>query len=415
MTNPIWAVVVRVAVVATVAATFALPATAPAGAATESRPLCHDNWRQFGGGASHRGLNRCEQVLGRSNVNNLTTAWAVPGNVVGNAAVVGDWVFSSSTDEHGQPVLRAVERATGAPIWEVSGLFGYPSVADGLVLAVDFESDMLTAHRADTGRLAWSVPVDESSLGYGPTVTGHVAYWGNYIRGLEAVWIPTGAVLWQGREPRHCGGLYAAPTVGGGRIYQTTTSGCLYASVASTGKILWKIHPAKKSDLFSNSPALVNGILYAGSYRSTLFAIRAESGAVLWRTRLAPVATLTATPAVAYGTVYVGAELDGGDEGQVYAVRASDGRVVWTRGTAGSPGGSPTVANGVVYVGQVGSFSRSGQIVGYRSDDGKVLWAKDLAQYVTASPVVVGSRVYIGTWTDPENDGFLSAFGLSGG
>ena len=52
------------------------------------------------------------------------------------------------------------------------------------------------------------------------------------------------------------------------------------------------------------------------------------------------------SPAVANGVVYVGS-----NDGNVYALNASTGAMLWSYTTGGGVYSSPAVANGVVYVG----------------------------------------------------------------
>src|SRR6476620_8994478 len=56
------------------------------------------------------------------------------------------------------------------------------------------------------------------------------------------------------------------------------------------------------------------------------------------------------SPAVAYGTVYVGSQ-----DGKLYAVNEETGGVVWTASVV--PVSSPAVANGFVYIGTGGSVT----------------------------------------------------------
>jgi hypothetical protein len=100
------------------------------------------------------------------------------------------------------------------------------------------------------------------------------------------------------------------------------------------------------------------------------------------------------SPALAAGIVYAGASVGG--QPVLYAVRALDGKRLWTRAVTGNVGIQPTVANGVVYLGRSAYDARNGDL----------LWTNpELVD--TVSPIVVNGRLYAN-----QTDGNVSAWGL---
>ena len=91
---------------------------------------------------------------------------------------------------------------------------------------------------------------------------------------------------------------------------------------------------------------------------SWLYALHANDGAVRWRYHFPRGTLQIAQPALSDGTVYVTAtsvSLDAGGQpkgepvGAIYALRASDGTLLWHFQTTGEDTAPVTVFNGIVY------------------------------------------------------------------
>ena len=93
-----------------------------------------------------------------------------------------------------------------------------------------------------------------------------------------------------------------------------------------------------------SSPAVVNGVAYIGSEDGNLYALNASNGALLWGYHTG--GYVWSTPAVANGVVYTGSY-----DHNLYAMNSATGAKVWSYSTGGAVHGSAAVANGVVYVG----------------------------------------------------------------
>jgi outer membrane protein assembly factor BamB len=130
--------------------------------------------------------------------------------------------------------------------------------------------------------------------------------------------------------------------------------------------------------------------VYVGSNDGNLYALNADTGALLWK--YTTDSYVRSSPAVANGVVYIGSTDD-----NVYALNASTGALLWKYATADSVVSSPAVANGVVYVG-----SDDGNLYALNASTGALLWKYPAGG--SDSPAVVNGMVYIGTL----------AFGLPG-
>ena len=92
-----------------------------------------------------------------------------------------------------------------------------------------------------------------------------------------------------------------------------------------------------------SSPVVGNGRLYIGSNDGNVYALNATTGCLLWKhtTR----GQVLASPAVANGVVYV-ASLN--PDNTVYALKANTGALLWKYTTGYAVFSSPAVASGVV-------------------------------------------------------------------
>jgi outer membrane protein assembly factor BamB len=175
-------------------------------------------------------------------------------------------------------------------------------------------------------------------------------------RRLLALDAATGAPRWSFRPQAGKDFSWSAsPAVSGGRVFQAAAVGrngkaySLYALAASTGRRLWKTHVGSSRFLTSSSPAVANGIVYYTSPGGRFYALRASNGKVLWSKAIAPSAS---SPAVAGGVVYFGAGLT------MYGLDARTGKTLWHARTTADPS-DPAVVGGTVYVGSGDGITRA--------------------------------------------------------
>ncbi|RJE85994.1 PQQ-like beta-propeller repeat protein [Paracoccus onubensis] len=210
------------------------------------------------------------------------------------------------------------------------------------------------------------------------------------------------ANIGQGDDRRHR--ITADPIVAGGRVF-TLDSRSTVTATALSGGTAWSTNVTPQGD--NPNSASGGGLAYEGGrvFATTgfgeLVALDAASGGILWRQRVD--AAIGGGPAVQNGTVYVAARNNIG-----WAVRASDGKVLWqTSGTPSNAGvmgvSAPAVQGGTV----VFPFT-SGQLLGVDTDSGATLWSAQVAgtrpgraiatiRDLTGDPVISGGAVYGGT------------------
>ncbi|OUS04961.1 hypothetical protein A9Q96_12705 [Rhodobacterales bacterium 52_120_T64] len=202
-----------------------------------------------------------------------------------------------------------------------------------------------------------------------------------------------------GRDTR----ITSSPVAGGGLIYTLDGSSTITA-LSSDGVVAWTLDTTpvgeKSADGSGGGVSYANGVVYAGTGFGELLAIDAASGNVLWRRMFE--AAIRSTPTSDGRSVFV---VTRGDV--AYAVDAKTGALDWvqrgaTSSTAGLEGGaSPAISGGQVIV----PFS-SGEIIAVRGNTGELRWkeaitgahaATSLAFIgdISGDPVIDGNSVYV--------------------
>ncbi len=211
--------------------------------------------------------------------------------------------------------------------------------------------------------------------------------------------------------------ITAEPVVAGGLIY-TLDSRARVSATTTSGQPAWSANLAAAGEVGDSVSggglAYEGGRLYVTTGYGELVAVDARSGGVIWRQRVDSV--ISGAPTVSNGTVYVNARNATG-----WAVRASDGKALWQIGgstaVAGVMGASAPVVSGNTVVFPFAS----GQLVAADASTGEQLWTAQVAgtrkgraiallRDMTGDPVVVGNRVFAGT-----SSGRMAAFDLTTG
>jgi uncharacterized repeat protein (TIGR01451 family) len=169
-------------------------------------------------------------------------------------------------------------------------------------------------------------------------------------------------------------------------------------------KLKWK-SPDTTKGIMEAPPAVVNGVVYFGS-SGNVFALNASTGAVLWNF-VAAGQVSTSAPAVANGVVYIGSENGFGGVGNMYALSASTGAKLWSFTTGSPMFSSPTVANGVVYI-----TSFDGSAYALNAVTGAKLWSFDTGGRLFNFPAPIAAN---GVAYFQGGDGKLHALNASTG
>lgn len=223
------------------------------------------------------------------------------------------------------------------------------------------------------------------------------------------------APIGQGDTRRHR--ITADPIVAGGRIF-TLDSRARVTATALNGARAWStdVTPALENPDSASGGGLAHegGRVFVTTGFGELVALDAASGGVLWRQRVN--AAIGGGPAVQDGVVYVAGRNSVG-----WAVRASDGRVLWQTSGTGSGSGVMGVSVPAVQGGTVVFPFSSGQMLAVDRQSGLTNWTAQIAgtrpgraiaviRDVTGDPVIAGGRVYAGT-----SSGRIAAVDLASG
>ena len=143
---------------------------------------------------------------------------------------------------------------------------------------------------------------------------------------------------------------------------------------------------------YSANTTIVNGVAYVGAANGAVYALRSSNGSLLWRHKIDPGAGTA--PLVDSGIVYITASRSDVGPGSVYALRASDGVQLWRYSTINAVS-NLLVANGIAYVTFYDVISQNGSLVALRANDGTQLWHDTSKGSSYTSPVVDNNVVYV--------------------
>lgn len=194
--------------------------------------------------------------------------------------------------------------------------------------------------------------------------------------------------------------ITAQPLIANGRVFTMDSDAVVSAFDLADGRRVWRTETQAKKNRSSNvggGVAVEAGRVYVSTGRGDLLALDAGSGKILWRTWLG--APARSAPTVAAGRVYLSTIDD-----RMLALDAEHGGKLWsyqaqaaTTAVLGEP--APAYADGLV----IGGFA-SGDLVALRAESGSVAWTDSLASAAGDSPidlsairglpVVANGRVY---------------------
>ena len=397
--------------------------------AVQTTALDPDSWPMWRNDPSHSGYTTSNGPITNQTLWTFTTNALISDAVVANGCVFfggGDGYFYALNASTGKQVWIKHENTTGS----AAPQFISSAVADGtLYVTGKFDENSsysgLYAFNASTGERIWNVSGSYDTIA--PSGTPTVVDGKVYV-GYGAFDAYTGRLIWTCLgQPIPSSGtgnvLLKNPAVTNGIVYaQKPSPAIIYALNATNGKEIWQ--KTTGTSVYSGSSlTIVNGVIYFGDDFQNLNALNATTGEKIWRTQVqytpwsGPYSFVESTPAVANDIVYVGAY------GQMQAVNASTGKIIWSYTTGVYMRSSPAVAGGVVYIGSGQSHPRDdfyypprlpgqpfsvfndNKVYAFNATTGKKIWSYQTEGPLDSSPAIASGIVYV------SSGGKLYAFG----
>ncbi len=283
--------------------------------------------------------------------------------------------------------LYALNGKDGMVRWQYNaGAAVYVAAVMGGTVYVDANngnSAVVYAFNASNGSVLWRYNVNDYisqlMVENGMIYVGTAAT-GNSIR-LYALRANTGALLWSYSAQAETPGLL---TASGGVVYYAEILGIgsaafnehITALESSSGSVLWRLPIAAADGFARGTPAVSNGVIYIGTNNGSVYAVRVSDGSVLWhvaRNGGFDAIPLDISTLVDNGMVFIeGKQGPGGQNLALFAMRTSDGKLLWSRSQGVAPGPmveQPQIVDGVIY-----SVSDQGSVVALRETNGDLLW-----------------------------------------
>jgi len=179
---------------------------------------------------------------------------------------------------------------------------------------------------------------------------------------------------------------FAAPAIVGNTVYYACRDR-LYALEGDTGRVIWR-YPTDQplNAQFRTTPAVADGTLYIGATDGNLYALSATTGRLLWSFRTQ--GAVLSPPTVVGDVVYFGSA-----DGRVYAINAKTGEPIWRGGfrTLDAVNGAVAVADDMVFF-----ISADQTLYAAAAPTGLLLWRLRLPGTLYAlSPIVADRNVYV--------------------
>jgi outer membrane protein assembly factor BamB len=299
-----------------------------------------------------------------------------------------DWQQAGGIPSHEMGHAQVADSLT--PAWKVDigegggyrrKITGEPVVAAGHVFTLDANA-MVTAFDATTGSRLWRFDTEpddyrSTNVGGGIAFNDGILYAATGRAEVIALDAATGAVKWRAKIDN---AARAAPTIAEGKLFVPLLGDKIVALAAEDGKRVWSYQAsgAQTSVLGLPSPAYADGIVVAGFGSGDIVALRAGTGAVIWLDSLASargrnsgsdLSAITALPIIQDGRVYAV-----GFGGLMLSLDLRSGRRLWERDVAAES--TPCLAGDWLFV-----LNTDGYLAALNRLDGSVVWVTQLPPF----------------------------------
>ena len=260
-------------------------------------------------------------------------------------------------------------------------LTAQPLISGGQVYTMDTDC-AVTAFQLATGQRIWHTKTrpkknTTSNVGGGIAIADGEIYVASGLAQALALDLETGAIKWRTDIPAPA---RSSPTVTAEGMFLCTMDQQLIGLSRHDGKFLWSYQATgvNTGTLGQAAPAYAEGVLVAGFESGDLAAVRADSGTLVWTDNMGGVkgsatlsefASVRGAPVIDGGLVFAV-----GLGGLLAALDLRSGRRVWQRDIAGS--NTPWIAGDFMFL--VDTEQKVGAI---DKNDGTVHWVEDLPRF----------------------------------
>ncbi len=280
-----------------------------------------------------------------------------------------------------------------------------PVVAGGRIFTMDTDGEV-AAFDVATGRRDWAAKITlkkkgNAAFGGGVSAADGKVYATTGFGVVVAYDAATGAVVWR----KELGlALRGAATLAGGRVYALSPDNQLFSLSGDKGDTLWSVQGTVEVSglLGTAAPAVAQDTIIAGYSSGELQALRAENGRTVWSDALARTGRTTAlnaltdidaSPVIDRGRVFAI-----GHGGRMAALELATGQRVWERNFAGI--NQPWIAGDFIYV-----VTLDGELICVTRAEGKIKWLHQLPRYkspkekkgafIWSGPVLASDRLLV--------------------
>jgi outer membrane protein assembly factor BamB len=302
----------------------------------------------------------------------VETAWTASlGEAIeGPLATDGKRLFVATRDG----VVRGLDLATGAAVWEVKDRTGVVGAAAGLV-AVRAPDGIVWGMDPETGRTRWRAETAVAGA-IPPVVSGDAAL----VAGEGLTWLDpaTGAPRWSVPAPPAVKGV---PLAWGAHVLAGEADGALRARDSATGALVWAFPTA---GLVAAPVVDDDGRVLVGTTDRRFLALRAKDGKQDWRWKVG--ADVQAAAVILDDKVLFATH-----ENVLFALKRGSGKMAWRAGLPSRPLGGPVLLGQAVLV---ACFEND--VLGFDGRTGRRLGSLRTSAEIRTPPLLVNRRLYIG-------------------
>lgn len=196
--------------------------------------------------------------------------------------------------------------------------------------------------------------------------------------------------------------LAASPVIGGGLVIAMGTDGIVHAFDAKSGAERWsqafQIKGDGASAVYGGGASFAGDRVYITTGIGEVAALNAADGKVLWKVK--PAGPLRGSPTIAFNSVFVMTQAN-----QILTLNPEDGSQIWSAASSVGQSGVFGVAAPAAGQGTIIAGYSTGELIAYRYENGRELWSDALARTslstsvgvltdIDADPIIDRGRVY---------------------